>query len=974
MPYLFGLLALAALPAWPQTNPTGTISGKVVDQQGLAIPGALVSAQSPALQGNRTATSSTNGDFILPFLPPGDYTLSFELSGFTTVKRNERVTPGGTVQVTATLSVSTVTETVTVMGEAGGDFGKGSQVATSFKKELVDNLPLGRTLQAATLLAPGVQNTGPNGNITVSGAMSYESLYLVNGVVVNENIRGQAFNLFIEDALQETTISTAGISAEYGRFGGGVINAITKSGGNAFSGSARVTLDNDKWIALTPFRNDKRSDDVIPTYEFTLGGPFVKDRLWFFGAARLRDFKESLTTGFTNFNYPHELNEKRYEGKLTWSVSPKHTFKGAYSRITNDEIGNSFGTILDQASLVNRSLPQQLISANYTGIVRSNFFVEGQYSRRRFSFLNSGAQFTDLIKGTMLLDRSRNSARYWSPTFCGVCDPEKRDNQNVIAKASYFLSTASAGSHNIVAGFDMFDDKRFANNHQSGSDYRILGTSAIIQGATIYPVFNNDRTTIIQWNPILVSSKGNRFRTYSGFLNDTWTLKRWRFNAGVRFDKNSGTDAAGSQVVKDSSFSPRLSASWDVKGDGKWTLNANYAQYVAAIANSQGDAGSAGGQPATFQFDYLGPAVNVGNPASPVTADQALKTLFDWFQANGGTDRATRGAPSIPGVNRKVGGNLNSPHNEEFSLGLAGRLGSRGTYRVDGVYRRFRDFYAERVDLSTGSVADPFGRRFDLRIVENTDEVERNYKGINFQLSYRPQTRLNLGGNYTLSRTRGSFDGETGGSGPVRSSPQFYPQYFASSWNFPVGDLLTDSRHKLRLWATYEAPLPKLLGKLTLGALQFFNSGTPYGSVGGVDTRPFVTNPGYLTPPSAVDYFFEPRDTYRMANLVRTDFSVNWSRKVGVRNTELFFRGTVLNAFNRNKLTNFFDGGCGTGGCIDTTIQTNSSLSSLAAFNPFTQTPVEGVNWKKGDSFGQATSRFGYQTPRTYGFSVGLRF
>jgi hypothetical protein len=93
-----------------------------------------------------------------------------------------------------------------------------------------------------------------------------------------------------------------------------------------------------------------------------------------------------------------------------------------------------------------------------------------------------------------------------------------------------------------------------------------------------------------------------------------------------------------------------------------------------------------------------------------------------------------------------------------------------------------------------------------------------------------------------------------------------------------------------------------------------------------------------------------------------------------VRRAELFFRGTVFNVFNRDKVTNFFDGGCGTGGCIDTTIQTNSSLSSLTRFNPFTETPVEGTHWKKGDSFGQPTSRFAYQTPRTFGFSFGVRF
>jgi outer membrane receptor protein involved in Fe transport len=151
-----------------------------------------------------------------------------------------------------------------------------------------------------------------------------------------------------------------------------------------------------------------------------------------------------------------------------------------------------------------------------------------------------------------------------------VCGPEGRDNQNVVLKAYYFLSTASAGSHNFVGGVDTFDDKRKVNNHQSGSDYRVYSTSAIIQGDSIYPVL--DSRSFIRWTPIFEESQGNRFRTWSFFLNDAWTFdKHWSFNAGLRYDKNDGEDASGNKVVKDAAWSPRLAATFDPKGDGKWT-------------------------------------------------------------------------------------------------------------------------------------------------------------------------------------------------------------------------------------------------------------------------------------------------------------------------------------------------------------------------------------------------------------------
>jgi outer membrane receptor protein involved in Fe transport len=830
--------------------------------------------------------------------------------------------------------------------------------------------------------------------MSISGAASFENVYMVNGVVVQDNLRNTPFNLFIEDALQETTTTTAAVSAEYGRFSGGVVNAVTKSGGNELSGSFRVTFDNDDWTALTPYPNDRRTDKIIPTYEATLGGPILRDRLWFFGAMRSRDLSETRTTSFTSLSFPRELLEDRYEGKLTWSPTTKHTVKGAYTHISSKENGNTYGTIMDERSLVNRATPQDLLSMNYTGILSPKLFVEAQYALRKYTFQGAGSRFTDPIEGTLMLDRSRGNARYWSPTFCGVCDDETRDNNNLVAKVSYFLSTGNAGSHSFVLGADVFDSKTFSNNHQSGSDYRIYGTSTIIRGTEIYPVF--DSRTYIQWNPIFEGSQGNRFRTISLFANDSWTLgKRWRFNLGLRYDKNDGKDAVGTVVVKDSAFSPRLAATFDPRGDGAWTATASYAKYVSAIASGVGDT-SAGGNPATIQFDYLGPAVNVGNPANPVGTADALTTLWNWFNANGGTSRTPRGTPYIPGLTGLIGEDLASPNVRELTLGLTRRLGSRGLVRVDGIYREYRDFYAFELTTSTGTVSDQFGQVYDVGYTVNTNDVERKYKGLNFQISYRPHERLNFGGNYTLSNARGNFNGETGPNGPVTSSILSNPEYFSRAWgggpvsNYlpassgggPVGDLLVDVRHRARGWVIWDVPVPAVTGRVSLGWMQVYNTGTPYGAVGYVDTQPYVTNPGYVNPPSTVDYYFTDRDAYRMASLHQSDLSLNYSRRLGIRKAEVFFRGTVINVFNRDELTNFTGGalpgsgqaGCGTSGCINTTIQTNATTASLAPFNPFTDTPVEGVHWAKGTSFGRPTSRFAYQVPRTFQFSLGLRF
>src|SRR5262249_42748437 len=155
-------------------------------------------------------------------------------------------------------------------------------------------------------------------------------------------------------------------------------------------------------------------------------------------------------------------NQTRYEGKLTFTPFANHTLTGSYIGI-KDEITNEVQppVYYDLASLDSPSEPQSLLALNYNGVLSSSFFAEAQYSRRKFKFENLGGVYTDIIRGTTLIDRS-TGAFYNAPLFCGTCDPEKRDNENAFAKGTWFLSTKSVGSHNVVFGYEYFDNQRTA--------------------------------------------------------------------------------------------------------------------------------------------------------------------------------------------------------------------------------------------------------------------------------------------------------------------------------------------------------------------------------------------------------------------------------------------------------------------------------------------------------------------------------
>jgi hypothetical protein len=821
---------------------------------------------------------------------------------------------------------------------------------------------------------------------------------MINGAPATENLRGQPYDMYIEDAVQETTVASSGISAEYGRFTGGVINVVTKSGGNTFKGSFRDTLQNDKWRAYTPFekiglgngsiKSEPRVDTTVPTYEYTLGGPVVRDRLWFFTAGRFQTQESSRTLVVTNIPYVFRDKQQRYEANATYSPRPGQRIQGVYVGSTSDQTNATQSTqsSMDTNSLFDPKRLMDLSTITYSGVLSSQFFVEGRVSVRNETYRDVGARSRELDTGTLLIDR--NNRRYWSATFCGVCGPEERDAQDFFFKGSYFLSTKELGSHDMAFGVDSYNDSRLANNHQSGSDFRIVGTLSSLKDGNIIAAFPNDGTTQIVWQPIQRESLGSNFRTHSLFYNDSWRISnRVTANLGLRYDRNHGVNGVGDLIARDSAWSPRLGLMIDPAGDQKWSITAGYAKYVAALANTIADVSSPGGNADAYAYEYKGDPISANRENAEDTA-AAIRQVFDWFRQNGGTDRPTVGAVTARGLTPRIDGSLKSPNAREFSAGVSREIEQRGSVRADFVYRAYHDFYAQRTDLSTGNVPDTRpgippsarDRRYDLTLIENTDLLKRRYAGATFQAQYRPRARVDVGATYTLSRLWGNVDGENVNSGPTASDVLQYPEYKQASWNYPEGDLSADQRHRARGWINYGLPGP--LSDVTVGVLQVMESGVPYGAVGTVDSSKWLpANPGYLSPPtgSVITYYYTARDAFRTEGQRRTDAAINFAHRL--RNSlEVFGQFQVINVFNNYQLcacgssTVFANGGAVIPNRIDQTLSLSSNNAAFAAFNPFTTVPQRGVNWDYATKFGYASNRQAYTTPRTLRLSVGVRF
>lgn len=957
----FALLSILLTTSVFAQTTTGILTGTVTTE-GAPLPGATVTITSPSLQGTRTTVTSETGSYVFPALPPGDYRVTFELSGMATVTRQVRVALASTARADANLAVSSVSEAITVTAAAANVLETGT-VAANFQQEFIEQLPTGRSVTDAAALAPGVSPEGPNNQVMISGAPSFENLYLVNGAVVNDNLRGQPEAVFIEDALEETTVLTSAVSAEYGRFTGGVVNAITKSGGNEFSGSIRDSLTQDNWTEDTPFPGQaERADDLNEVWEGTLGGRILRDRLWFFGAGRLRETTSSAQTTITRIPFTRADEERRFEGKLTGQIGQGHTLVASYLDRLTEQTNNSFGTIIDTRSLTNRELPNTLTSFHYNGVLTSNLLLQGLYSQREFAFVGGGAQSRDLIEGTLVRDPSFR--RGWSPTFCGVCGDKERDNEMWNIKGSYFLSTASLGTHNIVAGYEDFTELRKEDNQQSGSDFRLVG-EWVFQGEDAFIRVNpaNSRH-VIQWWPVLNLSQTAETSAQGIFINDTWDLNNnFSFNLGVRYDRNEAIDQAGAKRADDSAFSPRLQVIYDLFGNGGHRIYTSYGRYLSKIDQGISDSASNAGSPAFYQWDYAGPALNIGS-GPYLTTDQVLTQVFDWFRSVGFTDNTQHlRAVSLPGVNVVIPDEgLDSPYMDEWSIGYGTQLGARGSFRADYINRSWGDFYVETTTLDNGTVFDNAGNEFDLTVVRNGEEgLERTYSAIQLQGGYRIGQRINIGGNYTWSELEGNVTAETSNNATITTGLNSYPEYTSFAQNNPKGALLGDVRHRANAWVQYDLPTP--VGNFNFSLLQRFHSGFPYSAVGAIPAD-YIENPGYIDPPTTITYFFSDRGAFRTDDITRTDLGVNY--RLGIGPTTFFIEADLLNMFNEDGIDDptFLEGD----------VFTAADDDDLQPFNPLTETPVEGVHYRLADNFGEPTSANAYQLPRTYRFSVGLKF
>jgi hypothetical protein len=939
---------------------TGTIHGTVTDQQNLTMPGVAVTVTSPALLGDREAVSNGVGRYTLSALPAGEYHIRFELAGFTPVTRAVTVPLGLAVEQDASLRAGGFIETTRVVAAAPAPITT-SVVGANFTHAEIDALATPRSLQGIAQLSPAVNENSPSINqVVINGAFAFDNIFMINGVDINDNLRAQPQNLFVEDAIQETQVLTSGISAEYGRFTGGVINAVTKSGGNTFSGSYRLNLVNPAWTVRTPIETSNRLDKVSGIHEATLGGPIVQNRVWFFGAGRYENSDASNTLPVTLTRYTQTTSNKRGEIKVTGAPVPNHVLQGGYlnNSTTTTNGSGALSFLVDPQSLDVVSLPNSSSFMNYRGVRGSHLLLQAQYSQREW-MTGGGGTSTNIVDSPFFA--ATLGPYVFNAPYFDASDQEMRNNRQLTGSATSYWD--KAGSHELKTGYEWFRSQRGGGGSQSPTSYVFSSDFAL--DAADRPLLDATGRLVPTFVPgvsgvdFIPATRGAVLNvdTNSFYVQDHWVINnRWSADLGMRYEHVKAESTGGIVGVNNHRIVPRLAVVHDVLGNGRHLIHATYGVYSGRYNEQQiGKNSPVVSAPDLFMV-YQGPAgqgrdftpgFDLANyPIAPGNAFVAVPPSSSVFMARA----------------------LKSPIVQEFTTSY-GTGGTRGSAEATYVFRRTSGMIEDFQTASTGTTSVVL-EGIDAGVTTNTllansDLARRQYQGLVFQSQYRIRNGWRVDGHYTVQlQNDGNYEGETNGVPGATSKIGNYPEAFDAARFFPEGRLQSFQRHRFRMWSTYTFGLGGF-GDVGLSGLWRLDSARVYSLT---STLPLtatqtgiIRGAGYpdAPPPGAV--YFGPRGSETFKGYGLFDTSLNYTVPV-LRTLRPWVKLDVYNVFNNQKQIGW-----------NTSVRPDPNSPQDALGLP--------TGYLPGPLFGKATSPSHFPVPfngstggRTFRVALGFRF
>lgn len=839
----------------------GSLTGRVADASGGALPGVTITATNAKTGFSRTVVTESDGRYNFPSLLVGTYNVTAELSGFTTVTtRNVEVQVASERTINVSLKTATVSEQITVTAEAPL-VSTTPSIGTVVSQKEIANLPLnGRQFANLGSLAPGTtlsMNSDPTkpgqATIALNGGSGRNVNFLVDGGDNTDDTIGGALQNFNIEAVQEFNIQTQQYKAEYGRTTGGVLTVVTKTGTNDFEGSAyefyrdkslneKTETEKQAGSGKSPYKRNQ--------YGATFGGPIIKDRMHFFVTAERLERPTSyvVDTGgiypeFDGTAVPTPFKDNLLTAKASADLNAKQFLQVRYGYQRNSDIYGA-SPVITPSALGTLTNDYHSILLGHTWQVSGDkvndfVFQDTHFKNAILAVSNDPAL---LYPGGVSAGQSINTPQ----TTVQI----KRQYKDDFAWSSGF----GGMRHDLKAGINYIDEPLLGGDFSTGTSGQYTLKSPVkgspVVDIAIFSGFAGYNTPIKQYNYYvqddigvsknLTLNVGLRYDLWTGFDLDQRNSPLWQaISTQTKYTEGYLQDFAGGKGGKlkndKNNWAPRFGFTYDLAGDAKQIIRGGIGRY--------------------YDFPYtnatiLFPAVAVQSTYGQSYAyhdDNGIKNANGSFfqpgqplppnQQSGGTD--------VPLPNEIASPTLATPYSDQMSIGYSWQVNPWLGLNVDASHLNYKDipfrFRANPVDPTT---CDAQGanckRRFpqfgSFRMWYGNGKAK--YDGLNLSGRARLGQKFEMQGFYTLSHSTGNILAgadefrltDAGHQPDLRTVRDQTIDPYDPLCNACEGPLNTDARHRVTLSGLYRAPLG-----LDVSGIFRYRSGTPYTDWAGAD-------------------------------------------------------------------------------------------------------------------------------------------
>jgi len=753
------------------------MAGEVFDNDGRVMPGVTIQISSDKLIGGpQIAIADDQGRFVFNLLPVGIYTVEATLVGFKPSSGEVQVTLDRTAQIIFHM----------VPEQFGGEIEVSAQVpvvdtaqvntSVTFDQDYLQHAAVGSANRDYLDMMGQAAGVAGTGNASVFGSSTSDNSFLIDGLNTTDPVTGTFGTNFNYDAIQEMNFQTGGFEAEFGQATGGIVNLVTKSGGNEFSGSFDVRYRNQNMTENGDHYNRDEQQSLYQSLSATLGGPILRDKLWFFASLEKVD-TERQNQGA---QFPRVYDGVNYIGKLTWQIADSHRAVLKYTGAPADIFGLNSSQFVEQSARDVQEQGSSIWQAELNSVLSESVLLNaavGLFANN----INRIADDGDSVRSGHRLEQTNvQTIDYYNYGFSSF---NERYRDELRLNTTIFVDEA-VGSHEIKVGAEYSDMKFDHNFFYNGDGFIRDVTDGSVPGGYQFQDINGDGffnsyVTIEEplhnaRNP--VTSTGD---ILTAFAQDAWrphpniTVK-----PGIRWDNVKMRNEGGDQIADMDRWQPRLGAAWDIAGNSKYVLRVSGGRFMDPTALSIADfATGVTGDLTEIHRDYnimefycnatrgalcdpdLFPA-SFGDPIYWTNAEGIEYVLFD-----------NRGQPQIiepaQTLDQAGVGHLETPYADEFIIAFETQIARETSLELTYVNKKTKDIIEDTCSNNTWAWGDGDVPNLDdtstwttladcsFFMITNFSQFQRQYEAVILQAETR-RDRLHLLGSYTYSTSEGN--------------------------------------------------------------------------------------------------------------------------------------------------------------------------------------------------------------------------